>query len=112
MTEAIQAQPIDPPTLSMTFRVNDSPLAGQEGDKVQSRVIRSRLLSEAEGNVALKVEEAQGTDAFIVSGRGELMLSILIEEYASRRLRTWRRPSAGRHAEGRKWQGASSQSKK
>ncbi|WP_319567617.1 translational GTPase TypA [Cohaesibacter marisflavi] len=79
VTEAIQAQPIDPPTLSMTFRVNDSPLAGQEGDKVQSRVIRSRLLSEAEGNVALKVEEAQGTDAFIVSGRGELMLSILIE---------------------------------
>nr|WP_319486774.1 translational GTPase TypA [uncultured Cohaesibacter sp.] len=79
VSEAIQAQPIDPPTLSMTFRVNDSPLAGQEGDKVQSRVIRSRLFAEAEGNVALKVEEAQGTDAFIVSGRGELMLSILIE---------------------------------
>ena len=79
VTEAIQAQPIDPPTLSMTFRVNDSPLAGTEGDKVQSRVIRARLMSEAEGNVALKVEEAQGTDAFIVSGRGELMLSILIE---------------------------------
>nr|WP_321461514.1 translational GTPase TypA [uncultured Cohaesibacter sp.] len=79
VSDAIQAQPIDPPTLSMTFRVNDSPLAGTEGDKVQSRVIRSRLLSEAEGNVALKVEEAQGTDAFIVSGRGELMLSILIE---------------------------------
>ncbi len=79
VSEAIQAQPIDPPTLSMTFRVNDSPLAGQEGDKVQSRVIRSRLFAEAEGNVALKVEEAHGTDAFIVSGRGELMLSILIE---------------------------------
>ncbi|WP_319412369.1 translational GTPase TypA [uncultured Cohaesibacter sp.] len=79
VSDAIQAQPIDPPTLSMTFRVNDSPLAGTEGDKVQSRVIRSRLLSEAEGNVALKVEEALGTDAFIVSGRGELMLSILIE---------------------------------
>ncbi|WP_119306203.1 translational GTPase TypA [Cohaesibacter haloalkalitolerans] len=79
VSQAIQAQPIDPPTLSMTFRVNDSPLAGQEGDKVQSRVIRSRLFAEAEGNVALKVEEAQGTDAFIVSGRGELMLSILIE---------------------------------
>nr|WP_321455294.1 translational GTPase TypA [uncultured Cohaesibacter sp.] len=79
VTQAIQAQPIDPPTLSMTFRVNDSPLAGQEGDKVQSRVIRARLFAEAEGNVALKVEEAHGTDAFIVSGRGELMLSILIE---------------------------------
>ncbi|WP_316858262.1 translational GTPase TypA [uncultured Cohaesibacter sp.] len=79
VTEALQAQPIDPPTLSMTFRVNDSPLAGTEGDKVQSRVIRSRLLSEAEGNVALKVTEAKGTDAFIVSGRGELLLSILIE---------------------------------
>ena len=79
VTEALQAQPIDPPTLSMTFRVNDSPLAGTEGDKVQSRVIRARLLSEAEGNVALKVEEAKDSDAFIVSGRGELLLSILIE---------------------------------
>ncbi|WP_319531482.1 translational GTPase TypA [uncultured Cohaesibacter sp.] len=79
VTEALQAQPIDPPTLSMTFRVNDSPLAGTEGDKVQSRVIRARLLAEAEGNVALKVTEAKDSDAFIVSGRGELLLSILIE---------------------------------
>lgn len=79
VTKSIEAQPIDPPTLSMTFRVNDSPLAGTEGDKVQSRVIRARLLSEAEGNVALKVEEATDSDAFIVSGRGELLLSILIE---------------------------------
>ncbi len=79
VTQSIEAQPIDPPTLSMTFRVNDSPLAGTEGDKVQSRVIRARLLSEAEGNVALKVEEATDSDAFVVSGRGELLLSILIE---------------------------------
>ncbi len=55
MTEPIKAQPIDPPTLTMTFRINDGPLAGKEGDKVQSRVIRERLLREAEGNVALKV---------------------------------------------------------
>lgn len=79
VSEALQAQPIDPPTLSMTFRVNDSPLAGTEGTKVQSRVIRERLLKEAEGNVALKVEETDEPDAFIVSGRGELLLSILIE---------------------------------
>ena len=55
VTEPITAQPIDPPTLTMTFRINDGPLAGKEGDKVQSRVIRERLLREAEGNVALKV---------------------------------------------------------
>ncbi len=77
--EPLQAQPIDPPTLSMTFRVNDSPLAGTEGSKVQSRVIRERLMKEAEGNVALKVEETDEPDAFIVSGRGELLLAILIE---------------------------------
>ena len=79
VTEPIPAQPIDPPTLSMTFRVNDSPLAGTEGDKVQSRVIRNRLLREAEGNVALKVEDTEGGEAFVVSGRGELQLGILIE---------------------------------
>jgi GTP-binding protein len=79
VTEALQAQPIDPPTLSMTFLVNDSPLAGTEGDKVQSRVIRERLLREAEGNVALRVETAPNSDAYIVSGRGELQLAILIE---------------------------------
>jgi GTP-binding protein len=57
----IQAQPIDPPTVSMTFIVNDSPLAGTEGDKVTSRVIRDRLFKEAEGNVALKIEESPTT---------------------------------------------------
>ncbi len=79
IVEPLQAQPIDPPTLSMTFLVNDSPLAGTEGDKVTSRVIRDRLLKEAEGNVALRVDQAPNADAYIVSGRGELQLSILIE---------------------------------
>src|SRR6202522_792910 len=79
VVEPLQAQPIDPPTLSMTFLVNDSPLAGTEGDKVTSRVIRDRLMKEAEGNVALRVEDTPGSDAFIVSGRGELQLAILIE---------------------------------
>jgi GTP-binding protein len=74
----IPAHPIDPPTLSMTLAVNDSPLAGREGDKVQSRVIRDRLLREAEGNVALKVVET-GEGAFEVFGRGELQLGVLIE---------------------------------
>ena len=63
----------------MTFSVNDSPLAGTEGDKVTSRVIRDRLFKEAEGNVALKVEAAPNSDAYVVSGRGELQLAILIE---------------------------------
>jgi GTP-binding protein len=76
--EPIPAHPIDPPTLSMTLAVNDSPLAGREGDKVQSRVIRDRLLREAEGNVALKVVET-GEGAFEVFGRGELQLGVLIE---------------------------------
>ena len=58
LTQAIPAQPIDPPTLSMTFRINDSPLAGRDGDKVQSRVIRDRLLREAEGNVAIRISES------------------------------------------------------
>ncbi|MFN3890081.1 MAG: translational GTPase TypA [Beijerinckiaceae bacterium] len=79
VTEPLQAQPIDPPTLSMTFMVNDSPLAGTEGDKVTSRMIRARLFKEAEGNVALKVEDSPGGESFIVSGRGELQLGILIE---------------------------------
>jgi GTP-binding protein len=79
VAEPLQAQPIDPPTLSMTFLVNDSPLAGTEGDKVTSRVIRDRLYKEAEGNVALKIEDSPGSDSFIVSGRGELQLAILIE---------------------------------
>ena len=79
VTEPLQAQPIDPPTLSMTFMVNDSPLAGTEGDKVTSRMIRARLYKEAEGNVALRVEDSPGGESFIVSGRGELQLGILIE---------------------------------
>ncbi len=79
VTEAIPAQPIDPPTLAMTFRVNDSPLAGTEGDKVTSRMIRDRLFREAEGNVALKISESEGKDAYEVAGRGELQLGILIE---------------------------------
>jgi GTP-binding protein len=79
VTDALPAQPIDPPTLSMTFRINDGPYAGQEGDKVQSRVIRERLLREAEGNVALRITETPDIDAFEVAGRGELQLAILIE---------------------------------
>ena len=75
----IEAQPIDPPTLSMTFRINDGPLAGKEGDKVQSRIIRERLMKEAEGNVAIKVTEGTDNDSFEVAGRGELLLAILIE---------------------------------
>jgi GTP-binding protein len=75
----IPAQPIDPPTLAMTFRVNDSPLAGTEGDKVTGRMIRDRLLREAEGNVALRIAEADDKDSMEVAGRGELQLGILIE---------------------------------
>ncbi|WP_029004002.1 translational GTPase TypA [Azorhizobium doebereinerae] len=75
----IQAQPIDPPTVTMSFIVNDSPLAGTEGDKVTSRMIRDRLFKEAEGNVTLKIEESADKDSFFVSGRGELQLAILIE---------------------------------
>lgn len=79
VTEAIQAQPIDPPTLSMRFAVNDSPMAGREGTKVTSRMIRDRLLREAESNVAIKVTEAADKDSFEVAGRGELQLGVLIE---------------------------------
>jgi GTP-binding protein len=79
VTEALQAQPIDPPTIAMSFSVNDSPLAGQEGDKVTSRMIRERLLREAEGNVAIRVTESEDKDSFEVAGRGELQLGVLIE---------------------------------
>jgi GTP-binding protein len=75
----LPAQPIDPPTLAMVFRVNDSPLAGTEGDKVTGRMIRDRLLREAEGNVALRVRESDEKDSMEVAGRGELQLGILIE---------------------------------
>ncbi|KGJ17481.1 translational GTPase TypA [Paracoccus sanguinis] len=76
---ALPAQPIDPPTISVTFGINDSPLAGRDGTKVQSRVIRERLMKEAETNVAIKVEDTPGGDAFVVSGRGELQMGVLIE---------------------------------
>ncbi len=79
VTEALPAQPIDPPTISMTVSVNDSPLAGREGDKVQSRVIRDRLLKEAQSNVAIRVTETADKDAYEVAGRGELQLGVLIE---------------------------------
>jgi len=79
VTEPLKSLPIDPPTLAMTFCVNDSPFAGKEGKKVTSRLIRDRLMSEAEGNVSLKVTETQSTDAFEVAGRGELQLGVLIE---------------------------------
>ncbi len=75
----IAAQAIDPPTLSMTFTINDSPLAGREGDKVTSRMLRARLMREAEGNVAISVKESSDKDAFEVAGRGELQLGVLIE---------------------------------
>jgi len=78
-TTPIKARPIDPPTLAMSFGVNDSPYAGREGDKVQSRVIRDRLEREAETNVAIRVTESSGKDAFEVAGRGELQLGVLIE---------------------------------
>ena len=76
---AIPSNPIDPPTLAVTFSINDSPLAGQDGDKVQSRVIRSRLMRESEGNVAIHIRETEDKDAFEVAGRGELQLGVLIE---------------------------------
>jgi GTP-binding protein len=75
----LEALPIDPPTLAMTFQVNDSPLAGQEGDKLTSRVIAARLEREAEGNVAIRIRETEDKDAFEVAGRGELQLGVLIE---------------------------------
>jgi GTP-binding protein len=79
VSEPIAARPIDPPTLSVTFRINDGPLAGREGDKVQSRVIRERLMREAEGNVAIRVTPGDDNDSFDVAGRGELQLAVLIE---------------------------------
>ncbi len=79
VTEPIAAQPIDPPTLAMRFAVNDSPLAGREGSKVTSRMIRDRLLREAETNVAIRVTESEDKDSYEVAGRGELQLGVLIE---------------------------------
>jgi len=77
--EPLPAQPIDPPTISVTFGINDSPLAGRDGSKVQSRVIRERLMKEAELNVAIKVSDTPGGEAFEVAGRGELQMGVLIE---------------------------------
>jgi len=76
---ALPAQPIDPPTITVTFGINDSPLAGRDGNKVQSRVIRDRLNKEAETNVAIKIADTPGGEAFEVSGRGELQMGVLIE---------------------------------
>lgn len=75
----IPAQPIDPPTITVTFGINDSPLAGHDGKKVQSRVIRDRLMKEAESNVAIRITDTPGGDAFEVAGRGELQMGVLIE---------------------------------
>jgi GTP-binding protein len=80
VTEPLHAIPIDPPTLSMTFRINDGPLGGREGKKVTSRQIRDRLFKEIEGNVAIKVKVSEEVDAFEVAGRGELQLGVLIEQ--------------------------------
>ncbi len=80
LTQPLYAIPVDPPTLAMTFRVNDGPLGGKEGKKVTSRQIRDRLLRESEGNVAIKITESNETDAFEVAGRGELQLGVLIEQ--------------------------------
>ncbi|MET4128150.1 translational GTPase TypA [Roseovarius sp. MBR-6] len=77
--DPIAAQPIDPPTITVTFGINDSPLAGRDGKKVQSRVIRERLMKEAESNVAIKVTDTPGGEAFEVAGRGELQMGVLIE---------------------------------
>jgi GTP-binding protein len=75
----LPAQPIDPPTITVTFGINDSPLAGRDGKKVQSRVIRERLMKEAESNVAIKITDTPGGEAFEVAGRGELQMGVLIE---------------------------------
>jgi len=79
LSAPLPSTPIDPPTLAITVSINDSPLAGRAGDKVQSRVIRARLLAEAESNVAIRVTETANKDAYEVAGRGELQLGVLVE---------------------------------
>jgi len=79
ITEPLKSLPIDPPTISMTFSVNDSPLGGKDGKKVTSRLIGDRLFKEAEGNISITVKRAENNDSFEVAGRGELQLGILIE---------------------------------
>ena len=80
VTTALPAQPIDPPTITVTFGINDSPLAGRDGKKVQSRVIRDRLMKEAESNVAIKISDTPGGEAFVVAGRGEWHMGVLIAD--------------------------------
>ena len=77
--KVLHAQPIDPPTVQMAFSVNDSPLAGTEGDKVTGRMIGDRLMKEGEGNITLQIQKSQNDSGYLVSGRGELQLSVLIE---------------------------------
>jgi len=79
VVEPIKSTPIDPPTMSITFSVNDSPLGGKEGTKLTSRVIAERLFREAESNVAINVKETEEKDGFEVGGRGELQLGVLVE---------------------------------
>ena len=85
VSNPIKSSPIDPPTMSITITVNNSPFAGQEGKKVTSNNIRERLLAEAETNVAITFSENENKDAFEIGGRGELQLGVLIENYAKRR---------------------------
>ena len=80
VTEPLRSTPIDPPTMSVTITVNDSPFAGTEGKKVTSTAIRERLLAEAETNVAITFEENDKKDAFQIGGRGELQIGVLIEQ--------------------------------
>jgi GTP-binding protein len=75
----IDSAPIDPPTLAMSFAINNSPLAGREGGKLTSRVIGDRLFAETEGNVAIRVTQSTDREAFEVAGRGELQLGVFIE---------------------------------
>lgn len=79
VVEPVPGRPISPPTMAMTVSVNDSPLAGREGDKLTGRMIGDRLAREAEGNVAIRVTESAEKDAFEVAGRGELQLGVLLE---------------------------------
>jgi len=80
VSEPLKADPVDPPTLAMTFAINSSPMAGREGTKVTSRMIRDRLAAESEGNVSIRISQADNTDSFEVAGRGELQLGVLIEQ--------------------------------
>ena len=86
INDPISATPIDPPTMSITITVNSSPLAGKEGKKLTSTQIRDRLILEAENNVGINFEENENKDAFVISGRGELMLEILLTQMRRRRL--------------------------